>query len=135
MRDPPRAEEAHMNRGGEDMADDTLDWFRRTCPPGAHFNAARGFYYPKTGERAAISDRDGKTPIRAALAQRLASKPIDLVRFTQQQEAASRERRARRAQSEQFLRESRVLRAAAERRLEAPLTDQGQIVAALRRGL
>lgn len=46
------------------------------------------------------------------------------------EEARSRERRARRKQIEQELRESRALREAAERRLDATLTPLGVLMRA-----
>ncbi len=78
---------------------------------------------------------DGKAEARAFSErwQRDRTKAADLARF-ELEEVRSRARRAARAQTEQLLRESRALIAAADRRFDAPLTDQGQIFSAIRRG-
>ena len=63
-------------------------------------------------------------------------RPADpgLARRMDREAAASRQRRAERAQREQLIQESRALCAAAELRLEARDTVQGQLIAAFRRG-
>ena len=98
-----------------------------------------GYYEVYELERAAAGrgDRDGKAAVRADAerCRRDRTKAADLAQFTRREETRSLCRRALRAQVEKELRESRALRAAAERQLEAPLTDQGQLVAAVRRGL
>ena len=97
---------------------------------------------------------DGRSGARASFEQAVAlQRAGSLDRFRERMEAESRARRARasleatkslcrraeRAALEQARqasrRETAALIAAAERKIEAPLSDQGQLVAALRRGL
>jgi hypothetical protein len=64
---------------------------------------------------------------RRALQQ---AKPSDsLARFTERQHAERRARLAHREQLERLIAESRALRAAANQRLDAPHTTQGQLLA------
>ena len=77
-----------------------------------------------------------RSEYRRRVLQGLPTNPLDqLAQRTRAEEARSLARRVWRAHLEQLLRESRALRAAADLRHEARLSDQGQLVSALRRGL